>query len=489
LVSALNELTSRILASKTHSIEERYEWLGKVASSSLVGADQAYSSLIKARINLLMFGQNHTRLLHTDDSITDPSLDRLEGKVKLILTNPPFGEGKYNNPSGMRRFLDARKDWDLPTVIESRNGRKALATDPAILFLERNLQLLTPGGRLMIVLPDGMINSEGYRLLREHLLKTADLLAVVSLPTQSFAMAGTAAKTSFIYLRKKSPGASMRNCVFMAVASHVGFLKKGTVMVSDPFGNDLEKISNEYKSFMSSSLGGETISEPRELSSGPLVMAIPRSALLRNWDPSAHGLERIRARDSVLSLRPDCSKLEDLVRVRHDPLEYRTKRTSFFISVLHVDERSNVNWNAAAKHSPTSKGARCSSGDVLFSCINPSTPRVTVIPDNVRGEVLCSSEFAVLQTRGEDPYFVALALASDVSTRQIVPLARGTSSSRRRVMLSDLFDVVVPFPPLATRLQFARRFREAIDTARTSADMTSSLFADFTSFLEKGVHQ
>jgi hypothetical protein len=189
----------------------------------------------------------------------------------------------------------------------------------------------------------------------------------------------------------------------------------------------------------------------------------------------------------VLSLSPHSSKLEDLAMARDDPLQYRTKRTSFFISVLHVDERSNVNWNAAAKHTPTSKGARCSSGDILFSCINPSTPRVTVIPDNVKGDVLCSIEFAVLQTQGEDPYFVALALASDVVTRQIVPLARGTSSSRRRVMLSDLLDVVIPFPPLATRLQLARRFREAIDAARTSADMASSLFADFASSLEKKV--
>ena len=37
--------------------------------------------------------------LKVDDSITDPHIDKLSGKFDLIMTNPPFGSGKYDDPT------------------------------------------------------------------------------------------------------------------------------------------------------------------------------------------------------------------------------------------------------------------------------------------------------------------------------------------------------------------------------------------------------
>jgi len=74
----------------------------------------------------------------------------------------------------------------------------------------------------------------------------AVLKAVVSLPTETFSIAGTGAKTSFIYLQKKRHQADKQGSVFMAVAEHVGYMKKGKSEVIDPSGNDLIKIANIY---------------------------------------------------------------------------------------------------------------------------------------------------------------------------------------------------------------------------------------------------
>ena len=69
---------------------------------------------------------------------------------------------------------------------------------------------------------------------------------MISLPTETFSIAGTGAKTSFMYLQKKRHPAEKQGSVFMAVAEHVGYMKKGKSEVSDPAGNDLMPIANCY---------------------------------------------------------------------------------------------------------------------------------------------------------------------------------------------------------------------------------------------------
>jgi type I restriction enzyme M protein len=80
----------------------------------------------------------------------------------------------------------------------------------------------------------------------EFLGGKAILKAVVSLPTETFAISGTGAKTSFIYLQKKRHASEKQGPVFMGVAEHVGYLKKGKTEIPDPAGNDLVSIADIY---------------------------------------------------------------------------------------------------------------------------------------------------------------------------------------------------------------------------------------------------
>ncbi len=78
--------------------------------------------------------------------------------------------------------------------------------------------------------------------------------AVVSLPTQTFAISGTGAKTSFLYVQKKGTyqkgnetvTVDKQGPIFMAVAEHVGYIKKGKDEQTDPMGNDLRPIAEAY---------------------------------------------------------------------------------------------------------------------------------------------------------------------------------------------------------------------------------------------------
>lgn len=261
LVGALREVKRRVLDDRHvgHSDDDKLRWLASMKRNSFFGADQAAGCIQKARINMLLYGEDHSQLLKVDDSITDPHLDRLVGKFDLIMTNPPFGSGKYEDPKGLARMRRDGLELGWSWSPGDRSKRKELSkADPAALFIDRNLQLLKPGGRLLIVVPDGILCNSGDAYIREYVMGTKDeetgaflggkavVRAVVSLPTETFSIAGTGAKTSFLYLQKKRHPADKQGAVFMAVAEHVGYLKKGKTEVPDPDGNDLVSIAGMF---------------------------------------------------------------------------------------------------------------------------------------------------------------------------------------------------------------------------------------------------
>lgn len=140
--------------------------------------------------------------------------------------------------------------------------------DPAVLFIDRCLQLLKPGGRLMIVLPDGILCNSGDRYVREYIMGKKDeqtgefvggkaiVKAVISLPSDCFKLSGTGAKTSILYLQKRHANPDQpeqflpeqQTDVFMAVAETLGYVVKNNIEdYNAGVANDLDKIVSAYK--------------------------------------------------------------------------------------------------------------------------------------------------------------------------------------------------------------------------------------------------
>jgi type I restriction enzyme M protein len=145
---------------------------------------------------------------------------------------------------------------------------KGGSIDPAVLFIDRCLQLLKPGGRLLIVLPDGILCNSGDRYVREYIMGRKDeqtgefvggkaiVKAVISLPADTFKLSGTGAKTSILYLQKRHAAPDDPNRflpepqtdVFMAVADTLGYVVKNNIEdYSAGVSNDLDKIVGAYR--------------------------------------------------------------------------------------------------------------------------------------------------------------------------------------------------------------------------------------------------
>ena len=125
----------------------------------------------------------------------DPEKDR-ENQEKflffdfdVLMTNPPFA-GTVKEKDILRLYKLAEK-----------NGRWVNKIGRHILFLERSLQFLKPGGRMAIVLPQGLLNNTNAEYIRRFVIDEARILAVVGLHVNTF-KPHTGTKTSVLFLRK-----------------------------------------------------------------------------------------------------------------------------------------------------------------------------------------------------------------------------------------------------------------------------------------------
>lgn len=114
-------------------------------------------------------------------------------KFNLALANPPFaGEMKDKN-------MLVHYDLAKPALKRARNKTAKVERD--ILFIERILNLIKPGGRVAIVLPQGKFNNPSLAFIREWILEKARLLSVVGLHGNTF-KPHTGTKTSVIFVQK-----------------------------------------------------------------------------------------------------------------------------------------------------------------------------------------------------------------------------------------------------------------------------------------------
>nr|AYC64060.1 hypothetical protein [Halimeda micronesica] len=71
-----------------------------------------------------------------------------------------------------------------------------------VLFIERSLNLLKPGGRMGIVLPEGVLNNSSLQKIRDFVESQAKIILIISLPQDVFIASGATIKTSLVFLKK-----------------------------------------------------------------------------------------------------------------------------------------------------------------------------------------------------------------------------------------------------------------------------------------------
>jgi len=164
--------------------------------------------------------------------------------VDVLMTNPPFGTdikiedpdvlAQYSGPAGVANTWVRNKETGIPEPV-----KPASSMSPEQLFIQRAVQWVKPGGRIGIVLPNGILSNPGPtdEAIRRWILENCWVLASVELPVETFIHeAGVNILTSLLFLKKKTDeekyaatmaGEQPNYPVFMAVAEKVGIDRRG----------------------------------------------------------------------------------------------------------------------------------------------------------------------------------------------------------------------------------------------------------------------
>ena len=210
-----------------------YSRLDNLSYRSIYGTDANPRMARTSKMNMIMHGDGHGGVHHHDGLININGI--FENHFDVILTNPPFGAnvGKdqtideddlerdekriayytdlYGTP--YKKQLDdlKRRAQGLTVNGEKKDKERLLlnlyetgkmSTLTEVLFIERCLRLLKPGGRMGIVLPEGVLNNSNLQKVREYFEGKAKLILICSIPQDVFIKAGATVKPSLVFMKK-----------------------------------------------------------------------------------------------------------------------------------------------------------------------------------------------------------------------------------------------------------------------------------------------
>ena len=259
LIFALSDLFHKIPDSLTDV--EKQNLKDKIKKDSIFGIDASADDIVPiTRMNMYLHGDggSHIFLADTLDKDTQIektlSLERQEEliefkntmqnvKFDVVLTNPPFSMKYDSKVPDEKRILEQYE-------IRNITNKNVSSLKSNIMFLERYYDILKPGGKLITVIDESVLNTEGQGkhmlAFRSWLMKHYIIRAIISLPKNTFVNQDAGVKTSVIYLTKKVIENEKQPKTFMAISEDVGHNDAGKI--TSEMG-DLDYIYEDFLKF------------------------------------------------------------------------------------------------------------------------------------------------------------------------------------------------------------------------------------------------
>ena len=250
----------------------------QLSRNCIYGTDANPRMARTSKMNMIMHGDGHGGVHHHDGLLNVNGI--FEERFDVILTNPPFGQNvdrgqliseadKFTDEEMKKKSKEkygAAYDKALKQV-DDHIGESLLSlydlgktsTLTEVLFMERCLRLLKKGGRMGMVLPEGVLNNKNLQAVREYFEGKAKIILICSIPQDVFIAAGATVKPSLVFMRRftNDEESEYANCKSEALAEvtalHQAEIDKleATIAKSDALTeslkDDLKKAQTKLK--------------------------------------------------------------------------------------------------------------------------------------------------------------------------------------------------------------------------------------------------
>ena len=238
-----------------------------LSHNCIFGTDANPRMARTAKMNMIMHGDGHGGVHHHDGLLNVNGV--FENRFDVILTNPPFGSRVEKSllVTEADRFTDQKKiDYYIERYGKDYINAMKQVTDnigkpildlyssgnlsglTEVLFIERCIRLLKPGGRLGIVLPEGVLNNTNLQSVRELFEGMAKIILITSIPQDVFMASGATVKPSLLFFKKfTNEERNQFDAIKQAATEEVENKYSPQLEAIDAFLNDKGNTASEKK--------------------------------------------------------------------------------------------------------------------------------------------------------------------------------------------------------------------------------------------------
>ena len=415
----------------------------------VVGVDLDPRAARTARVMLAALGRDPDAVQRADSL---GSADG-EGTFDVVATNPPFAGDVADRYDGSFALAAGRR------------------VERDVLFLERSLRLLKPGGRLAIVLPQNKLGAKRWAFVRRWLLCRMEPLAVVGLGRSTF-LPHTSQKAC-LFVGRRRPEALAEpppdERVLLFVSRRAGKDGAGRLLLRDTAADAPLWQAVDHDLAEATALLRAPATHPSatrrslsELDAG-FVLAPER------YDP-----RRVLASTSS-------TRIGDVVeasRALYRPAEATRP-------VLVLDTTHALQGFVRLGHAPVaptevgSSKRQLQPGDLIVSRLRPYLQQIALVDaalfgrDPVGNDVACSTEFYVLRARGGSAAWLLPWLLGEAVQAALAAAQEG--GHHPRVRLEALLDLPVPARLMAQREAVAAAVQAQVEGARAAGEGLAAL--------------
>ena len=428
----------------------------------------------------------------------------------ILMANPPFA-GDIKESRVLHKYELAKKS----------NGKYQATMSRDVLFIERNLQFLKPGGRMAIVLPQGRFNNSSDKYIRDFIAERCRILAVVGLHGNVF-KPHTGTKTSVLFLQKWDDTLCPRQDdykIFFAtmqkpskdnsgdkiyVATAEGLLRdkhNHLIVDHDLFNHDaltqdgiaeafIEFAKKERLSFFDSSSFNEQLYN--RLLEGLECTEINFSWILENnFDgriDSEYFLKKFSDVDKKLSNLP-CKTISEIAIKISDGTHFTPKYTEQgkkFLSAINVsdnyfDLNAGYKFISENEHKELYKRCNPAPNDVLLRKVGVGPRKACVVP-NIGEEFSIFVSVALIKCKSINPYYLSTFINSKYGQIQLLRFNKGISQPD--LHLEDIARCLVPI----FSSNFQNEIADIVKSAHKNFETADEVYKSAEKILAQELH-
>lgn len=413
----------------------------KLCHDYFFGVDANARMARTSKMNMIMHGDGHVGVYLHDGLLNVGGV--YDSRFDIVLINPPFGAHVEKNmrvtesdvPSDKEKerytesfgedYLDCVyypiKEWATKVYNDRSKGKRILElfgiqnSNTEILFIERCINLLKPGKKAGIVLPEGVLDNSALERVRKYVEKHARILNITSIPADVFLSSGANIKPSLIFIQKYLENEKPEEDYILSVTkvSDAGISSTGLPSQNE----ELPIAAKEVKSFL----------EGNPISRMSYTKIVKRSELT-NWSvKQIFDVVHANFNPQYKTVRiGDVLKLSKNVIAVESDVEYTRLTVKLFNK--GISERDKV----LGSYIGTKRQTRVSAGQFIISKIDGKSAAFGIV-DEKYDEAIVTPDFLVydIDTGKILPEYLELVLRNEAILNQFDTSSSGTTGRRR----------------------------------------------------------